>query len=219
MNFCTIADKDYLTKALAMYQSLCENVEDFTLYFLCIDDETYLKLDELNLSNIYYFQVPLLEALDNELIKAKNNPQSKYGTKYSQYCWCLTPYFTNFILTHYIEDSEYLMYVDADIYFYGNPQIILDEMNGKSVGIHTHRFSPPFKEVDTGWYNCGIVVFKNDFVGIEMSDNWKSWLLNQNNEYFEKYGTCGDQKYLELFQRFCDVSVFDENILHGAPWR
>ena len=40
MKFCTIADKNYLTKALAMYQSLTENLEQFTLYFLCLDDES-----------------------------------------------------------------------------------------------------------------------------------------------------------------------------------
>lgn len=218
MNFCTIADKNYLTKALAMYQSLCDNVDDFTLYFLAIDEYAYYNLIKLSLPNIKIFLLSNLEDNDIELQTAKDNPATKYGTQYSQYCWTLTPYFTNYVLSNFIESNEYLMYVDADIYFYNTPQIILDEMKEKSVGIHTHRFTPPFKEVDTGWYNCGIVVFKNDFVGIEISNKWKSWLLNQNNEYFEKYGTCGDQKYLELFQRFCDVCVFDENILHGAPW-
>jgi hypothetical protein len=51
MKFCTIADKNYLTKALAMYQSLTENLEQFTLYFLCLDDETFLKLEQLELPN------------------------------------------------------------------------------------------------------------------------------------------------------------------------
>lgn len=111
------------------------------------------------------------------------------------------------------------MYVDADIYFYGNPQRILDEMNGASVGIHTHRFTEPFRETDSGWYNCGIVVFKNDISGNGISEAWKKWLLNPKNKHYETHGKCGDQKYLELFLYYSSfVSVFDKNILHGAPW-
>ena len=86
MKFCTIADKNYLTKALAMYQSLTDNLEQFTLYFLCLDDETFLKLEQLELPNLYIVRLALLESLDIELRNAKNNPPSKYGTQYSQYC-------------------------------------------------------------------------------------------------------------------------------------
>ena len=219
MNFCTTADINYLTKALALYQSLCENVEDFTLYFLCIDFETWKKIGELNLKNVSRFKLERLEEIDIELQQAKNNPPSKYGTQYSQYCWTLTPYFTNYILNNFIKKNEYLMYVDADIYFYGNPQRILDEMNGASVGIHTHRFTEPFRETDSGWYNCGIVVFKNDISGNGISEAWKKWLLNPKNKHYETHGKCGDQKYLELFLYYSSfVSVFDKNILHGAPW-
>lgn len=219
MNFCTTADINYLTKALALYQSLCDNVEDFTLYFLCIDFETWQKIGELNLKNVSRFKLERLEEIDIELQQAKNNPPSKYGTQYSQYCWTLTPYFTNYILNNFIKKNEYLMYVDADIYFYGNPQRILDEMNGASVGIHTHRFTEPFRETDSGWYNCGIVVFKNDISGNGISEAWKKWLLNPKNKHYETHGKCGDQKYLELFLYYSSfVSVFDKNILHGAPW-
>jgi len=219
MKFCTIADKNYLTKALAMYQSLCENVDSFKLYLLCLDDETYLKLEELELPNIQIFRLALLESLDIQLQKAKNNPATKYGTQYSQYCWCLTPYFTHYILKNYVKDGEYLTYIDADIYLYGSPEAILSELNGKSIGIHTHRFTPPKKDVLSGWYNVGIVVFKKNVYGLTMSENWKNWMLYPNNEYYMKYGTCGDQKYLELFEQLCDgVCIFDRNILHGAPW-
>lgn len=219
MKFCTIADKNYLTKALAMYQSLIENLEQFTLYFLCLDDETFLKLEQLELPNLYIVRLALLESLDIELRNAKNNQPSKYGTQYSQYCWCLTPYFTNYILTNYCKKNEYLTYVDSDIYFYGSPKKIIEEMKGMSVGIHTHRFTPPIKETDSGWYNVGIVVFKNDTSGLFISSLWKYWLLNPKNEFYNKYGTCGDQKYLELFEKICDsVCIFDKNILHSAPW-
>ena len=218
MNICTIADKNYLTKALAMYHSLCENLDVFTLYFLAIDTETYNKLNQLSLPNIQIYYLEDLENNDSVLLDAKSNPPSKYGNQYSQYCWTLTPYFTNYILKNFIKEDEYLMYVDADIYFYGSPKIILETIGIRPIGIHTHRFSLPFKETLSGWFNCGIVVFKNDEYGCYASDLWKLWLLNPENKHYEKYGTCGDQKYLELINREFYTCVFDENILHGAPW-
>lgn len=220
MNFCTIADKNYLTKALAMYQSLCENVQEFTLYFLAIDYKIYETLIRLSLPNIEIYYLGDLEDRDTELKKSKFNPASKYGTQYSQYCWTLTPYFTNYILKNHIPVFECLMYVDADIYFYGSPQKILDAVgNYTPVGIHTHRFTPPYNgNLDTGWFNCGIVVFRASPRGIMASNLWKDCLLNPQNDYYEKYGTCGDQKYLELINEQFDTCIFDEYILHGAPW-
>ena len=50
INICTLSDKNYFRYGLAMYDSLLEQCEqDFTLYYLCLDDETHDKLKEMNL--------------------------------------------------------------------------------------------------------------------------------------------------------------------------
>ena len=43
---------------------------------------------------------------------------------------------------------------------------------------------------------------------------------NKSHEYYKEYGTCGDQKYLELFvPKYGDkLCIIDETVGHGAPF-
>jgi hypothetical protein len=228
MNFCTLSDKNYLLKGLALYESLKTTTKDFTLHWLCMDEETFNKLIAIKKKNQYFanikpYSLSGLEYHYAELRRAKQNPPSKYGTQYSQYCWCMTPWFMNYLLQFQVTSGEYLMYIDSDIYFYGSPLHIISAMHGKPIGIHTHRFST-MEERETGNYNVGVVVFKSgDEAAMKWSKMWKGWLLDPKNEYYEKYGTCGDQKYMDLCAVMMgtqNVSVFDVegDILHYAPW-
>lgn len=219
MNFCTHCDSGYFLKALALYKSLTEQCKEFTLHWLCNDDATWRQLNRLNLPNVIPYSLAELEK-NEELFKAKSNPPCKYGTQYSQYCWTLTPYFINYLLP-FISKGHKLIYCDADIYFYRNPKIILNIVGDKAVGIHSHRFGGPFRNTETGWYNVGVTVFTNDIAGSHISSEWKRWLLDPKNEYYETHGMCGDQKYLDLFIDLYnfDTCVFDnEQCSHLAPW-
>lgn len=219
MNFCTHCDKNYFYKAFALWKSLTEQCESFTLHWLCNDDDTFRQLNNLKLPNVIAYSLTELEK-DEELSKAKSNPPCKYGTQYSQYCWTLTPYFTNYILKQ-LPEGEKLIYADSDIFFYHSPKIILDIIGDKAIGIHSHGFSGAYRDCETGWYNVGVTVLTNNEKGREISDVWKGWLLNPNNEYYNTHGMCGDQKYLDLFPKLWhdDVCVFDDNRCnHLAPW-
>lgn len=224
--FCTHCDKNYLLKGLALHHSLMQTVGDgkFKLYWLCNDEEIHRTLLEMNLPNVDTFSLKSLENTFDELRIAKDNPPSKYGTQYSQYMWTLTPYFVYYLLNCVVKEEQKLIYVDADLYFYRSPQEILDVVGDKAAGIHTHRFTPPFNdEIDTGWYNVGCLVFNNNEIGRRVSETWKDWLLDTTNEFYEKYGTCGDQRYLNLFERLFgeeNICVFDKDdvIRHNAPW-
>lgn len=223
MYFCTLSDKKYLLQGLALYNSISKYVKDFRLCYLCMDDETYEFLNNSEFENIVPFNLAELEAGDPELRAAKNNPAGKYGTQYSQYCWALTPYFMDFLLRNdMVPAGDPLMYVDSDIAFYQSPQLILDAIGEKSIGIHSHRYSSKYDPITNpaGEFNVGVVVIRNNTIGSACAEWWKDCLLKPTHRYYHIYGTCGDQKYLDLFEPlFGDVCVFDRlNIGYLAPW-
>lgn len=233
MYFCTLSDKKYLLQGLVLYNSLQALKNNFTLFWLCLDEETYEFLFNADYENIFPINLKDLEKQDEQLRSAKNNPPSKYGNRYSQYCWALTPYFINFLFNEFIPENKPLMYIDSDIVFYHSPKLILDCMGEKSIGIHSHQFEGKYNPLTnpTGEFNVGVVVLKNNFTGRACAEWWSDCLLKTNHRYYKIYGTCGDQKYLDLFQPlFGDVCVFDRpsSLLQGegvvgkvsylAPW-
>jgi hypothetical protein len=224
-NFCTVCDSGYLLKGMALYESLVLQFEDkFILHWLCIDDGIFDVLTKLGLEHVNSVKLSEIEKKDKELCDAKNNPASEYGDQYSQYCWSLTPYFINYCLYHFVKEDELLIYVDSDIYFFHSPKQIIEAVGEKSIGIHTHRFGGDYREdINTGWYNVGVVVFRKDRIGWDISSRWKHWLLKTDHEYYKSHGTTGDQKYLELFAKIAGkehVCVFDVEfpIGHLAAW-
>lgn len=222
INLLTLCDNGYYEKGRALHYSLIQHCGDFILHWLCLDEAIYDRLTADGLDNVVLYRLSDMEREHPELIEAKQNPATTWGTQWSQYCWTLNPWFTNWILKNKIEDGEKLISVDSDIFFYRSPQEILDAVGNKSVGIHTHRFSGPYDSHSiTGYFNVGVVVFTKDHSGIEMSDFWEYCMLNPDNKFAAQYGKCGDQAYVSLFYENWrnDVCVFDrEGIRHFAPW-
>ena len=105
------------------------------------------------------------------------------------------------------------MYIDSDIYFYKDPQIIYDELGNKSIGIIRHRHNTS-SSVD-GEFNVGIIYFKNDTEGVECLRWWNDCILESLRP---DLATCGDQKYLEEFPKMYDTAILDKTFAHGAPW-
>lgn len=236
MNFCTVADSNYLLKGLAMYNSIAATYKgEFRLHWLCLDDKCYNSLVDMwqkENNNIRPYKLTDFEKTNTELAIMKRNPATMFGDAYSNYCWALTPWFIDYILNFGLNNRDTgLMYVDSDIYFFKSPQLILDAMDAKgyegkdySVAIHTHRFTKPYNgDLDTGWYNVGVLYFKANDLGEEIAKTWKNWMIDTQNPYYKTHGKTGDQKYLELFSQIWGqefIFVFDEetNISHLAPW-
>lgn len=219
-NFCTIADYDFLTRVLALNKSLKNFSSNYTLHLLCLDNKIY---DSINDKNIKLYKIENL-LKDEILFKAKNNPPSREAilntnkniekAKNLQFIWSLSAYFTWYCLENL--ECEDVLYIDSDIYFFNSLENLYSNLNNVSVGIVEHRC-----ETSTlnGKYNVGIVYFKNDINGYKCATWWKNCLLFTDHEFYMSHGTCGDQKYLELFSKlFSNVVVLDKFIGHLAPW-
>ena len=136
---------------------------------------------------------------------------------WEQHCWALASYFLRWLREQGEGD---MLYADADIFFYGDYQVVLDEIGDHSIGIITHRFAER-RARKTGHYNVGIIYFADTIPGTACLEQWNGWVMaGENGEFFPEWGTCGDQKYLELFEVFYpdDVCVIDDTVGHAAPW-
>ena len=222
--YCTVSDSNFLSYGLALYESLKEHSEEFRLYYLCTDETAYQKLQRLGLEEIVPISLEELKHTDSALERAADLPASyealnvgartQTDSKKVQFFWCLTAYFTWYILNQ--DDIDEVLYIDADICFFGDIETVFTEIGEKSIGIVRHRI--PYNPA-VGEYNVGIVYFRKTLRGYQCADWWKTCLLHPGNPHYKTHGICGDQKYLELFEPlFKDVCVIDKTVGHLAPW-
>jgi len=209
MNFCTLFDSVYLSRGLAMYNSLARNCDDFHLYIFAFDDKCYFILKELNLKNMTV--ISLFEFEDEELLRIK--PTRTRG----EYCWTSTSSTILYVLNNYKVDN--CTYLDSDLYFFSSPQVLLDEMGNDSVLITPHRYTKKYDQSEkTGIYCVQFVTFKNDEKGLKVLNWWRNACLEWCYARFED-NRFGDQKYLDDWPtRFEGVYVCKNLGAGVAPW-
>jgi hypothetical protein len=135
-SYCTLFDSNYLTRGLAMYESLKKHSDDFHLYIFAFDDKSYDLLKKLDLNFITI--ISLKEFEDEELLKVKDERSA------GEYCWTCTPSTIKYCIETYSLDS--CTYLDADLYFFDNPSVLIEEMGSKSVLITEHRYTPIYDQ-------------------------------------------------------------------------
>lgn len=208
-NYCTLFDSNYLTRGLAMYESLKRHSDSFHLYVFAFDDKSYSLLQKLDLSSVTV--ISLKEFEDSELLKIKNSRSS------AEYCWTCTPSIIKYSIETYSLDS--CTYLDADLYFFKNPSVLIEEMGNSSVLITEHRYTRQYDQsVVSGIYCVQFMTFKNDTNGMKVLNWWRDacneWCYARVED-----GKFGDQKYLDDWTiRFAGVHVL-QNLQGGvAPW-
>ena len=214
INFCTLFDSYYIDKGIALYRSL-ENVSDgFTLYIFCFDNTSFEVLNLLNLKHAVVIHYTKIET--EKLLKLKEE-RSK-----PEYCWTCTPVIIEYVLNHFPVDN--CTYIDADLYFFSNPQILFDEINqnNANIVITEHRFSNSKKDQKLLRRSGKYCVEFNYFDQSENARDALSWWREKCFEWcFHIYEPerMGDQKYLEKFPKLFK-GVYELQYLGGgvAPW-
>ena len=210
--YCTLFDSNYLTRGLAMYESLrIHSKQKFHLYILAFDEEARAILTKLELPDV---TVISLHEFEDERMKAIKASRSR-----REYCWTCASVLLLYVLNHYkmIE----LTYLDSDIYFFSDPQILLDEfhVSGKDVMITRHNYTPKYDQSTTsGIYCVQFVTFKLNDNGILVLKWWTDRCEEWCGENY-KDGKFGDQKYLDDWPRRFDGVYVLKNPSGGvAPW-
>lgn len=193
-----------------MFDSLERSQSDFRLHYLCLDSQSFDKLKSIGDQRLIPYSLEDILSNDHELASAKNRLQ------YRDFCFALASYFSKFILSG---GADSVLYMDSDLYFYNDLKVVYNEIGEKSVGVIRHRHVERGHFV--GEYNVGIVYFKNDEHGNFCCNKWWEWVSDPSNPFSKEYGTCGDQKYLELFDSIIPVEsicVIDDESSHLAPF-
>ena len=210
-NFCTLFDVNYLTRGLAMYESLQRHTDKFHLYILAFDDITFEILNKMCLPKVTLIT---LQEFEDERLLAVKPTRTRV-----EYCWTCTSHVIRYALIKY--SLSQITYVDADLYFFNDPTVLLQEfMNSKdSVLITEHRYTPKYdRSATSGVYCVQFVTFNADKRGEEVLNWWCERCLEWCYARHED-GKFGDQKYLDDWpERFKGIHVLNNIGAGVAPW-
>lgn len=214
INFCTLFDSYYLDKGIALYRSLEKVSNDFTLYVFCFDDKSFDILNDLNFEHMIVLHHSCFESPD---LLEKKKERSK-----AEYCWTCTPVIIDYVLKNYPVNS--CTYLDSDLYFYSNPQILFDEINNAAadVVIVEHRFKDDSYGKKLENRNGKYCVEFNYFSQTDNAKRVLNWWKEQCFEWCYDQPDperMGDQKYLNHFTSLFQ-GVHELQHLGGgvAPW-
>lgn len=212
--YCTLFDSNYLSRGYLTIQSLCNVSKECKIYVLAMDQKSYELLRRENMSSVQV--INLHEFLDDNLERIKSN------RSWTEFCWSCSANLIEYIFRTF--DEAYCTYIDADMYFYSDPVILIDEMvnHNKTVQILEHRIkagkSGEELEKIAGKYCVEFNTFCNCDEARQVLANW----IGQINECCSSDAngnTFGDQMYLnEWPEKYSCVHV-NKNIGAGiAPW-
>lgn len=209
MVYCTLFDSNYLDRGLVCIDSLKKVDRNAKIYVLCMDDACFeiLRAEQIN----DLITINLQEFEDDELLSIKGNRSR------GEYCWSCTAKLIKYVLTKYAELK--CTYIDADMKFYSNPEVLIDEMvkHGCTVQVVPHRFAPGLmmkeREKSSGQNCVQFNTFTNETKSMELLDKWINECLQDCS-----LENGGDQKYTDSWSDLDFVNCCDNLGAGVAPW-
>lgn len=208
--FCTLFNSNYWAKGMLTLRSLLHVCPDAQIYVLAMDDMTAELLRRENSQQLHV--VTMAEFESPEILNAKSNRNQ------AEYCWTCASAFIYYCMTTFKLSS--CVYIDADLYFYTSPLILLQELGkDNDVMITEHRYTPQYDmSVTSGKYCVQFMYFRNTLNGMHILKWWRDACLEWCYNRFED-GKFGDQKYLDDWTtRFKGVHVLQHEGGGLAPW-
>lgn len=192
-----------------MYESLLKCTPDFHLFVFAFDRKSFEVLGRLSLPKMTVISLEDFE--DPELLKTKPT------RSIAEYCWTCTSSTVLYAIQKY--DLDHCTYIDADLFFYDDPAVLLTEMGNDSVLITEHRYTPEYDQTaESGKYCVQFTTFRNDAKGMKVLNWWRDecikWCYARSED-----GKFGDQKYLDDWTtRFEGVHELQHTGGGVAPW-
>jgi hypothetical protein len=186
-HFCTISTKAHLFKTKALADSL--NKFNTHLHVLVVDEDDQLDKTE----HITYYNLKFITSVTGLKLIAK------YCNQSDKLRWALKSIF----MLHLLVQTDKIIYVDNDIYFYNNPKILFELLDTNSILLTPH-FYDSNPNINQNWLeaNFKVGLYNAGFIGVNTNATkalqWWSecCLYNIKKSYWR--GLFDDQKYLDL---------------------
>jgi hypothetical protein len=212
-NFVTLFDSHYLPQGLCLHRSLEQHAGAFHLWIVTIDDDCADSLKKLELAHV---TIVRLHEVEDEALRSV-----KSGRSVGEYCWTLTPFLPSHVFRR-MPQLERVTYVDADLFFFERPAILLEEFSrsAKHVLITEHAFAPEHAaHIRFGRFCVQFITFRNTAPAQRVLAWWQArcieWCFAR-----EEDGKFGDQKYLDLWPQMFpqEVHILAQTDRTVAPW-
>lgn len=204
----SLFDIGYASRGLVAIESSQIPIENVRV--LALDGSTFEALDQIGV------HVTSLDAFVQDRAELKS---VLGGRTWAEQIFTLGPQFLDDIAAT-SDEWEWLVYIDADIYFHKPISAYLEEFSEASAVIAPHRhYKWNEKRLRKyGEFNVGVVAFRNSIEGRAILTWWAKSCLDKCRDIpdGESYA---DQKYLEKFPELFPQVAIDGRIgANLAPW-
>ena len=149
--YTTYFDRGYLPRGLTLIGSIRKHGDYSDIWVLCLDEDCFNALLELNLDNVYPISIESFEKNNAEFENIKST-RSRI-----EYIFSIGPSFIKSVMEKTSHDNDLVIYLDADLYFFADPQLVCRAMKNASIGIIEHKYPKRIKRklAKYGNYNVG----------------------------------------------------------------
>ncbi|GEM_PF-1084624 len=211
-------DKNFVARALTTYKSILPYIKGANFWFLCLDDQTKLIMEKINLPNVSCISVEELK--NKELVATKlerNNIEFAMTSK--------SNFLSYLINSKKVEEGDLLILTDVDMFFY-HPikKFIEKEKNNTkySIFLTPHKF-PKEKErliPEVGYYNGGFITFRINETSKACIHKWAKQCINWCylwHDYINGWHT--DQMYIDSWKKeFPGVLDLPDKGINMGTW-
>jgi putative methyltransferase (TIGR04325 family) len=201
-HYCTYFDHNYLPRALLMIESLRAQRAAFHLHVVCLSDLCVQLLRKLVMPEVSIIELESLERRYPDLLAVKAGDRTPI-----EYIFTMTPFMPSYCLEATPGLTE-ITYLDSDLYFYDDPQLVFDHIGSHSIAIIPHRFSPDQAEDrQYGEFNVGWITFRATPEGLRCLSDWQRDCLDWCYDRLED-DRFADQRYLDRWpQAYKDLKI------------
>ena len=208
--YCTLFNMYYAAKAVAMMDSLKKHSSsEILMYALAMDDDTFIFLTKLMKDRPWVIPLHRREITSHW----RENKIRQRTIEYQ--CFSYTSLLLSRVMRR-VGQPE-VTYLDADMFFFSDPETAFREIGEKEVAIVPHRFPEHDRArlEPNGIFNVSWVTFRDTWQANYVLEKWASQCITKCDAE-----SVGDQKYLDQWPDFLKekLHIFDGASVGLGPW-